>query len=60
MQGSWESAKVVSTGEFEDLKCDLVRDSFALVADLRTTLSRSFAVLGTGQCQWIETFLVIP
>lgn len=29
-QGSWESARVVPTGEFEDMKCDLVSPSFAI------------------------------
>ena len=24
MQGSWDRAKIVPTGEFEDLNCDLV------------------------------------
>ena len=31
LQGTWDSAKVVPTGEFEDMKCDLVRPFHFLV-----------------------------
>ena len=31
LQGTWDSAKVVQTGEFEDMECDLVRPFHFLV-----------------------------
>ena len=31
LQGTWDSAKVVPTGEFEDMECDLVRPFHFLV-----------------------------
>ena len=63
LQGTWDSAKVVQTGEFEDMECDLVRPFHFLVLTWNTGLPllvvRWYAALGTRLWELAETFLVI-
>ena len=31
VQGSWESARTVATGEYEEMKCDMVSECIGLI-----------------------------
>ena len=50
---------MVPTGEFEEIKCDMVMPQQIGHRGIVLFIFRFCAVLGTGQWWWIETFLVM-